>query len=83
MALFLARFASLVGVPVPVNFGAAGFTDMASFDAGTRAAVDQLVEMGIGAGTSATTFEPSSEVLRWQMALFLTRLLAVDGIFPS
>ena len=61
----------------------AGFTDLSSFNSETTTAVDQLVELGIAAGTSATTFEPSNDVLRWQMALFLTRVLAVDGIVPS
>jgi hypothetical protein len=83
MALFLVRFVSLVGVSVPETVGVAVFTDMKPFDARTRAAVDQLVGLGIAAGTSPTTFDPSNDVLRWQMALFLTRILAVDGIVPS
>jgi hypothetical protein len=31
-------------------------------------------------GTSSTTFTPSANVPRWQMALFIVRLLQVDGI---
>jgi hypothetical protein len=83
MALFLIRFVSAVGVAMSDAPAPAGFTDLASFDAETTTAVDHLVELGIAAGTSTTTFEPSNDVLRWQMALFLTRVLAVDGIVPS
>jgi len=56
---------------------------MAAFDAETQIAVNRLVELGIAAGTSTTTYEPSNNVLRWQMALFLTRTLAVGGITPN
>jgi S-layer family protein len=83
MALFLIRFASVVGIPPSESVGSAGFTDMGSFNEETRAAVDQLVQYGIAAGTSSSTFEPAGHVLRWQMALFLTRMLARDGIVPS
>ena len=83
MALFLVRLGTAVGVPMPDVPASAGFTDLSSFNAETTTAVDQLVELGIAAGTSTTTFAPADDVLRWQMALFLTRLLAVDGIVPS
>jgi len=82
MALFLVRFVGAIGVTTPDVAPSAGFTDLSSFNAETAAAVDQLVELGIAAGTSSTTFEPSNDVLRWQMALFLTRVLAVDGSRP-
>jgi hypothetical protein len=49
----------------------------------TATAIDQLVALGVAAGTSTTTFEPATPVFRWQMALFLTRVLAMDGIVPS
>jgi hypothetical protein len=83
MALFLVRFVTAIGVTMSDAPASAGFTDLSSFDAETTTAIDQLVELGIAAGTSTTTFEPSNDVLRWQMALFLTRVLAVDGIVPS
>jgi hypothetical protein len=83
MALFLIRFVATIGVTMPDAAEPAGFTDLSSLDAETISAIDFLVELGIAAGTSTTTFEPSNDVLRWQMALFLTRVLAVDGIVPS
>ena len=83
MALFLIRFVSAVGVALPDPPASAGFTDLASLNAQTVVAIDQLVQLGLALGTSTTTFDPLSDVLRWQMALFLTRVLAVDGIVPS
>ena len=83
MALFLIRFVSVVGVALPDPPASAGFTDLASLNAQTIVAIDQLVQLGLALGTSTTTFDPMSDVLRWQMALFLTRVLAVDGIVPS
>ena len=83
MALFLIRFVSVVGVALPDPPSSAGFTDLASLNAQTVVAIDQLVQLGLARGTSTTTFDPMSDVLRWQMALFLTRVLAVDGIVPS
>ena len=82
MALFLVRFLAVIGVPVPDAVSSTGFTDMGSFDVETIAAVNQLVQQGVAAGTSAATFDPDDDVVRWQMALFLTRVLAVDGVFP-
>jgi hypothetical protein len=83
MALFLVRFVSVVGVALPDPPASAGFTDLASLNAQTIVAIDQLVQLGLALGTSTTTFDPFSDVLRWQMALFLTRVLAVDGIVLS
>jgi hypothetical protein len=83
MALFLIRFSSVVGITIPDSPASAGFTDLASYNAEVQIAVNRLVELGIAAGTSTTTYEPSSNVLRWQMALFLTRTLAVGGIVPN
>ena len=47
---------------------AAGFTDTTSTD------VDCIKMHGITQGVTATTYEPSGTVPRWQMALFLTRM---------
>ena len=48
---------------------AAGFTDTTSTD------VDCIAHFGITTGVTATTYEPSSSIPRWQMALYLTRML--------
>ena len=52
---------------------AAGFTDTTSTD------VDCIAMYGITKGVTATTYEPSANIPRWQMALYLTRMLKIGG----
>jgi hypothetical protein len=78
MALFLTRLLASVGVGLP-NGAAQGFTDIGAFDAATQTAINQLRQLGVALGTSTTTFAPNSDVLRWQMALFLARALETAG----
>ena len=52
---------------------AAGFTDTTSTD------VDCIAHFGITTGVTATTYEPASTIPRWQMALYLTRMLNKAG----
>ncbi|SVD26998.1 uncharacterized protein METZ01_LOCUS379852, partial [marine metagenome] len=47
---------------------AAGFTDTTATD------VDCIKMYGITTGVTATTYEPTASVPRWQMALYLTRM---------
>ena len=83
MALFLVRSAAALGQTLP-NGANQGFTDIAGFDGPTQTAINQLKQMGITTGTSPTTFGPNGTVPRWQMALFLTRLLVRVGVvLPS
>jgi hypothetical protein len=79
MALFLARMADLVGVPLPVSPNGL-FSDVGGLTIETQLAINQLAAIGIAKGTRSTTFDPFADVLRWQMALFLTRLLEADGV---
>jgi len=51
----------------------AGFTDTTSTD------VDCIAMYGITTGVTATTYEPTASVPRWQMALYLTRFLSEAG----
>ena len=51
----------------------AGFTDTTSTD------VDCIAMYGITTGVTATTYEPTASVPRWQMALYLTRFLSKAG----
>jgi type VI secretion system secreted protein VgrG len=83
MALFLVRLLEVAGVPLPTPVTTGTFNDLTQMDPETATAIDQLVALGVAAGTSTTTFEPSNDVLRWQMALFLTRVMALDAIVPS
>ncbi|MGI8514324.1 MAG: hypothetical protein ACR2NT_04135 [Acidimicrobiia bacterium] len=76
MALFLTRTVTALGVGLPSGAGQ-GFTDIGGLGASTQVAINQIRQLGISLGTSSTTFKPFGVVPRWQMALFLTRLLDV------
>jgi hypothetical protein len=83
MALFLVRAATALGQTLPSGANQ-GFVDIAGFDAATQTAINQLKQMNITTGTSNNTFGPNGTVPRWQMALFLTRLLVNVGVtLPS
>jgi hypothetical protein len=81
MALFITRLLAASGVSVPAAVDQ-GFGDVAEFPATARTAIDQLAMLGVAEGTSPTTFSPGAHTLRWHMALFLTRALAVAGVLP-
>ena len=78
MAIFLVRTATALGMavpaPVPQGFGDLGGLGQQAVDA-----INQVKQLGITAGTSATTYGPHDNVSRWQMALFLTRLYTAAG----
>jgi len=67
------NLASYSACPANASIPSAGFTDTTSTD------VDCLAYYGIPKGVTATTYEPSSSVTRWQMALYLTRAAALTG----
>lgn len=83
MALFLIRQAEIHGIDLPSG-SSRGFTDIGGLPASTQRAINQLVQLNIAEGTGAARFSPDDPVTRWQMALFLTRLLDAAGIrLPS
>jgi hypothetical protein len=83
MALFLIRQAEAHEIEMPSG-AHQGFTDIAGFNAETQLAINRLAQLDITKGTSATTFDPNGIVTRWQMALFLTRLVDAAGLtLPS
>ncbi len=75
MALFLTRLAGLVGIDVVSDPDDAGFTDTGDLSAESQTAINQLADLGITQGTSATTYSPADSVTRGQMALFIARLM--------
>ena len=79
MALFLTRLHSFNGFSLP-DGSERGFTDITGLPPDYQLAINQLSELGITQGTSPTTFDPGATVTRWQMALFLTRLLRAEGV---
>jgi hypothetical protein len=83
MALFLMRTFDWV-FPNAVSGVGQGFTDIASLTPETQIAINQLKQLSITSGTSPTTFSPGETLARWEMALFLTRLLTASGVtLPS
>ena len=73
VAVAPASAASLSACPASASIAAAGFTDTTSTD------VDCIKYYGITTGVTATTYEPSANIPRWQMALYLTRTATVTG----
>jgi len=64
---------TLSACPASASTPAAGFTDTTSTD------VDCIAYYGITTGVTATTYEPSANIPRWQMALYMTRFMDVAG----
>jgi hypothetical protein len=82
MALFLDRFAQAAGITVVDDPTGVPFTDIGGFSNEVQAAINFLADGHIALGTSEGVFSPNSSVVRWQMALFLARVLAADGVVP-
>jgi hypothetical protein len=83
MAQFIARLAT-EHAGLRLDPRDAGFTDLGGLSQGARDAINGLANAGIVNGTSATTYGPSGQVKRDQMASFLTRLQQQVGEpFPA
>ena len=89
MAVFLHRFLlrSDVG-PGGVRAGSVRpddtiFSDIGRVSSTANKAIRVLFEMGVTAGTSPTTYSPSSIVTRAQMAVFISRMLAHTNARPA
>lgn len=74
MALFLARTVRAAAVDLP-DGASQGFSDIAGLSSESQLAINQVKQMGITTGASATTYNPSAVVTREQMASFLARTL--------
>jgi len=74
MALFLTRMGSKAGSTLG-DGSDQGFTDIGGYSAEIQTAINQLKQLGVTTGTTATTYSPADDVTREQMALFLDRLL--------
>ena len=74
MALYLTRFATAAGTAL--GSGAdQGFTDIGDQSAEIQTAINQIKQLGVTTGTTATTFSPNDNVTREQMAMFVERML--------
>jgi hypothetical protein len=79
MALFLTRSVTALGLDLPSAIDQ-GFVDIGGLGSTTQQAINQLKQLGITQGTSIATFDPQGSVPRWQMALFLVRLMNLVGV---
>jgi hypothetical protein len=61
----------------------AGFSDLGVTQPDAVDAINQLAALGVVLGNTVTTDYPPGNVLRWQMALFLTRSLQAGGVTPE
>ena len=76
MALFLTRlYERVAGSEAPA--ADTEFTDIAERNDEQQAAIGQLFGLGVTTGTSATTYSPSDNVTREQMASFVARMYRV------
>ena len=74
MALFLTRTLDVANTTLPTGADQ-GFTDISGKSAEIQLAINQLKQLGITTGTTATTYSPDSNVSRQEMALFIERTL--------
>ncbi len=82
MALYLTRTATETGTTL--GSGAdQGFTDISGKSAEIQTAINQLKQLGVTNGTTATTYSPDDNVTREQMAMFVERLLAETAVGPN
>ena len=82
MALFLTRMA----VPAGATLGTGadqGFTDIAGKSTEIQPAINQIKQLGITVGKTATTFAPDDYHTREEMALFISRLLKAAQVGPG
>ena len=82
MALFLTRMVVPTGKALPSGTDQ-GFSDISGKSAEIQTAINQIKQLGITVGKTATTFAPDAYVTREEMALFLTRLLKAVPAGPG
>ena len=81
MALFLTRLADVSGITL--GSGAdQGFTDLPT-SAASVTAINQIKQLGITVGKTATTFAPDDNVTREEMAMFIERLATATTAGPG
>ena len=82
MALYLTRTMDIAGYTL--GSGAdQGFTDISGYSAAIQTAINQLGQSGVTTGTTATTYDPDSNVTREQMAMFVARMLGKVAAGPG
>ena len=79
MALILIRAAHIAGIEVPAPRDQ-GFRDIGHLSRETRDSINQLAQLRVTHGTTATTYVPDTVVNRRQMAQFFTRFLGLAPV---
>jgi hypothetical protein len=74
MALYITRTLSKAGTTLGSGVDQ-GFTDISGLSAEIQTAVNQIKQLGITTGKTATTYAPMDNVSRQEMALFIERTL--------
>jgi hypothetical protein len=82
MALFLTRMVVPTGTLLPSGADQ-GFTDITGKSSEIQTAINQIKQLGITVGKTATTFAPDDFVTREEMALFIERLLKAVQVGPG
>ena len=82
MALYMTRTADVVGHTLGTGADQ-GFTDIGGYSAAIQTAINQLAQLGVTLGTTATTYSPDDNVTREQMAMFVERLLGLTTVGPN
>ena len=75
MALFLTRVLGSAGLTLPDATGVTQFDDLKGDSLEVRTAAEILAKLGVTKGTAVDTFSPDVELPRWQMAIFLIRVI--------
>jgi len=82
MALFLTRLADVSGITL--GSGAdQGFTDISGKSAAIQTAINQIKQLGVTTGKTATTYAPDDNVSREEMAMFIERLATATTAGPG
>ena len=82
LAVMLQRAAAPAGVELPAA-ASQGFTDISGLGSSFQAAVNQMAELGIMAGTTATTFDPDGIVSRAVIVEALAGFLTNAQVGPG
>jgi len=82
MALFLTRMATPAGITLG-NGTSQGFADISGKSTEIQTAINQIRQLGITVGKTATTYAPDDKVTREEMALFISRLLKKATVGPG
>ena len=82
MALFLTRMATRSGITLP-DGSDQGFADISGYSSEIRTAVNQIKQLGITVGKTATTYAPADNVTREEMALFISRFVKPAKVGPG